>query len=88
MAEIKVITVSKGVTISVGQYESVRIDAQLEIRGDEGEDPDQLFEIGYETIDEKINDQITEIQEIVGKNSMFRYEKEENKKSTRKRGGK
>lgn len=86
MAEVTKVTVSKGVTISVGQYESVRIDAQVEVRGD-GEDSDDLFDIGFETIDEQINKQIDEIQDIVGGKSMFKYE-ESGKKKGGKRGTK
>lgn len=88
MAEITKVVVSKGVTVSVGKYESVRIDAQVEVRGDDGEDPDMLFDIGFEAIDERINAQIGEIQEIVTDESVFKTAEPDpkpKKRSSRKR---
>jgi len=71
MAEIAVVSVSKGVTVSVGKFESIRIDAHVEVRGEKGEDPDDLFEIGWESLDEQINKQLEEIQDVVGEGSVF-----------------
>ena len=86
MAEIVSVTVSKGVTVSVGKFESVRIDAQCEVRGEAGEDSDALFEIGFETIDEQINSQIEELQGIITQESVFHHgEDKKPKKTSRKR---
>jgi len=71
MAEVATVHVSKGVTVSVGKFESVRIDATVEVRAEKGEDPDDLFDIGFESVDEQVNKQLAEIQDIVTEGSVF-----------------
>jgi len=82
---IEVIEVSKGVTVSVGKFESIRIDVTLRIRTEDDDDSDSVFETGYELVDEQINKQIEEIQKIVSPTSVFKVDKTEKKSSSRRR---
>jgi hypothetical protein len=82
---IKKITVSKGVTISVGKFESVRCDASVEIEIGKGEDEDEVFETAFELVDAQLNSQIAENQPIIANTSVFK-EEEKPKSSKRRRG--
>lgn len=82
---IKKIIVSKGVTVSVGKFESLRFDASLEIGTNEDDDSDTVFETGFELCDEQINKQIEEVQDIVASGSVFKVDKKESTSSKRRR---
>jgi hypothetical protein len=71
---VKEVTVSKGVTISIGKFESVRVDASAVLVAEKGEDPDMLYETGFEVVDEQINKQIAELQDVISDSSVFHAE--------------
>ena len=75
MAKFEEIIVIKGLTVSVGRYESIRVDASLKIVLDETDDTDTIFEAGFEMCDEQLNKQVEEIQDIIGKDSVFKVDK-------------
>lgn len=75
MASIIKINASKGITVNIGHFESIRIDCGVEVQSD-GEDEDTLFEIAYESIDKVINDKISEIQDIVDNTSSFKIQED------------
>lgn len=76
------ITVSKGVTVSVGKFESVRIQADMTISLDKGEDHDNVFKAAYVMLDDQINAQVTDLQDVIQDTSIF---KAEQPKESRKR---
>ena len=72
MAIVSKVSVSKGVTVSVGKFESVRIDASIELTAEKGDDEQSLYEAGFTTVDEQINKQIKDLQDVVEPNSVFK----------------
>ncbi len=72
--DIKKVSVSKGVTVSVGKFESLRLDVAIEVEPGKGEDFDTIVETGYEMCDEKLNKQLSEVQDLVADNSVFKVE--------------
>lgn len=84
--EFKEITISKGVTISVGQFESIRCDASLKIALDEDDDTDVAFSTGYDMCDEQLNNQIKAAQSVIADKSVFKSDEETGtKKHSRRR---
>lgn len=83
--EVTKISVSKGVTVSVGKYESIRIDSSMEIGLGKNDDSETVTKTGYEMLDEQINDQLKEIQDLVGDNSVFKFEEPKKKSGSRRR---
>jgi len=81
---VKKIVVSKGVTMSVGKFESIRCDASVEIELDKGDDEDGAYEAGFEIVDTQINKQIGESQSILGTNSVFKQESKPKSNSRRR----
>jgi len=73
------ITVSKGVTVSVGKFESIRIDAMVELRNDT-DNPNAVFNDGYNLVDKKINEQLEEIQDVIAETSVFKIKSKKPKK--------
>ena len=79
MATVSKISVSKGVTVSVGKYESVRIDAHIELTAEKGDDEETLFSTAFTMVDDQVNAQIKELQDVVEPNSVFKAAAEEPK---------
>ena len=64
------VTVTKGVTANIGNYESIRIDATAEFEVDK-KDQKKCFEQGYAHLDNEVNKQLDEIQSILHPKSAF-----------------
>lgn len=71
--ECKEITVSTGITISVGKFESIRLDASARITDDNG-DYDTMFDAGWNLVEEQINKKIEELQDVMNNTSVFKLE--------------
>jgi len=87
------INVSKGVTISVGKFESVRVDAAITMRMDEGEDYDTVYSSAMEIVSGQVMAQVMLLKPVIDKGS-FVHQLEEDaivakvkkSKSSRRRG--
>ena len=69
--EVIEIYVSKGVTISVGKFESVRLDAAIKITPQENDDYDTVFDTAYEIVSDKIIGQAILMKGIIDKGSFI-----------------
>jgi len=67
--KIKDISVSKGVTISVGKFESVRLDAAITIQPSAEDDYDVVYDTAQEIVSSKIMAQVIELKPIIDKGS-------------------
>jgi len=85
MAYCQKISVTKGVTASVGKFESVRIDASIEFQLGQNEDPDEVYERAWEKADEQINVQLAQIQDVIADTSTFKMDAPKPKSSGRRR---
>ncbi len=52
--KIKTITVGRGLTINLGDYESARLDVSIGIDLDDGDDPDEVYQMASDFIDQKL----------------------------------
>ena len=52
---IKTITVSRGVTINLGNYESARLDVSVAFELDETDEPDEVYQKASDFIDQKLD---------------------------------
>ena len=69
----KKFSVSKGVTVNIGNYESIRIDASTEFElSEKDKDVKKCVAQGYEFLDEQINKQLADVQSILHPKSAFK----------------
>lgn len=54
--KVKSVTVSMGVTVNLGNYESFRMDVSEEIEIYEGEDPEEAYASARDNLRKKIKD--------------------------------
>ena len=89
--EISEVSVTKGLTLSMGKFESIRLDASISVRPEKGEDEDVLFNAAYEICESQLEIQVQMISDSLSENSgaHMLYNKEEKpaKKKSRRRTG-
>lgn len=90
------ISVSKGITVNVGNFESVRFDAGVEVSLDQqpdartGNNPTsinvvEVYEHAYGIVDNQLNKQLKEIQDAITEKSIFKVDTSETKVSRRRK---
>ena len=70
--EISEISVTKGLTLSMGKFESIRLDASISIKPEKGEDEDVLYNSAYEICDSQLEVQVKIISDALSENSTGR----------------
>lgn len=65
MARMKEITVSKGTTLNTGNYTSVRIDVEMVVSLDEGDDWDVEYEKLSTKVQKKLDEEAREILKAI-----------------------
>lgn len=69
--KVKQINVSKGFTISVGKFESVRLDSAVTVDVEEEDDIDVVFEKAYGVVSQQIMGQVMLMKSVIDRGSFI-----------------
>lgn len=64
MAQLKTIKLRGGFTINMGNYESAKIEAEVELEVEEGEAADDAFSQARELVDTEISKQVKSLKKL------------------------
>lgn len=70
--KMNLIRISKGVTASVGKYESIRFDCAVEIELGKGDKASAVYDKGMKFVDARLNHELKDTQEALSSTSVFR----------------
>lgn len=54
------VSVNLGMTVNLGDFESLRIDIGLEVEGKDGESPTQTYERAYKWVEDRLAEKVEE----------------------------
>jgi hypothetical protein len=78
---VNTVEVRKGLTAACGKFESVRIEALVQIQLDEKDDAKSAYIRGWDMVDDQLNNQIEELQDVLQETSIFKMSSSEKKES-------
>lgn len=64
MAQVTKVTLRGGFTVNMGNYESARIEAEVEVQLNDGDSTDSAFQIARDLIDKEVGTQMSSLKRL------------------------